>query len=663
MAKASVLVVDDEGIVALDISSRLKVLGYQVCGVAATGEDAISKAAADRPDLVLMDIKLKGPIDGIEAAEYLRARLGVPVIFLTAFADEKTLERAKVAEPYGYIIKPFEERELLTAIEMALCKHQAETRLKQSEQWLAITLRSISDAVIAADARGHITLMNSAAEALTGWKQVEAALVDASVVVRIVNEQTGAFETNPIARVLREGVTFDLDSQAVLQARDGREIPIACSPAPIKDDRGAVIGAVLILRDLTGQRRLEEEMLRNQKLESIGVLAGGIAHDFNNLLTPILGNVGLAKMVAGPDSKVSELLTKAEKSCRSAQTLTKRLLTFSTGGAPVKKPTHLRQMIREAARFAVVGSDVRCEFRIPDDLWPAEIDEGLVGQVIGNVIANADQAMPGGGTIRVSCDNVTVHPGRRLPLASGDYVRISIEDQGIGIAPEHLSKIFDPYFTTKRGVHGLGLTVTHCVIRDHAGHIDVRSTLGIGTTFDIYLPAAAYRDLPRVAPANEELIRGTGKILIMDDEDAVRDIAGAILTSAGYEVAYAEDGAKAIELYRVAKTTDAPFDAVVMDLTVVGGMGGQQAMTELLKVDPQVKGIVSSGYSSDPILANHKRHGFSGAISKPYDAREFCQTIFSVISKSERIRSRASCGYSPDRPAGGRRNQPGGARL
>ena len=631
MEKTQILVVEDDFIIADDIKENLISLGYTVCATVPSGEEAIEKAEEDKPDLVLMDIILESETNGVEAANEIRSRFDIPIVYLTAYADEEILARAKVTEPYGYIIKPFEDKELRTAIEIALYKHEMENKLKESEKWLSTTLSSIGDAVIATDAEGRVKFMNPVAQDLTGWKQEDATGEPLKNIFNIINEETGEQVEDPVMRVIREGIVVGLANHTVLIAKDGRRIPIADSGAPIKDDKGNIIGVVLVFRDITEQRKMEQELQKIQKLESVGILAGGIAHDFNNILTGILGNISLAKMEANPEDEIYARLTEAEKASLEATNLTQQLLTFSKGGAPIKKTASIAELIRDSADFALRGSNVKCEFSIPDDIWPGEVDKGQMSQVINNLIINADQAMSEGGIIKVRAENVTVGAEHNLPLADGKYVKIEIEDEGIGIPKEHLPKIFDPYFSTKQKGSGLGLATSYSIIQRHAGYITAESELGVGTTFYIYLPASQKKEILEKKGAEERPFVGKGKILLMDDEEIVRNVAGAMLKYIGYEVDFAEDGAEAIELYRKAKESGQPFDVVIMDLTIPGGMGGKEAISKLIEIDPNVKAIVSSGYSTDAIMSDFKQYGFSGVIAKPYKIKDLSEVVHKAI--------------------------------
>ena len=401
---------------------------------------------------------------------------------------------------------------------------------------------------------------------------------------------------------------------------------------PIIDEKGNVLMVAEHIRDITEKKKMEEEILKGQKLESLGVLAGGIAHDFNNLLTAIMGNVSLAKMFAAPGTKAYDRLTDAEKACERATGLTQQLLTFSKGGAPVKKTASIVQIITDSAGFMLRGSNVKCDFTLQKDLWAADVDEGQMGQVINNLIINADQAMPDGGVISVSAENVMIEASNHLSLPEGRYILISIQDQGEGISPENMSKIFDPYFTTKELGSGLGLATVYSIIKSHQGHLDVESSEGVGTIFRVYLPASEKELEPAEVTAPEATVAaGFGRILVMDDEEVIREIAREILNHLGYQVDVCGDGSSALALYREALDSGNRYVAVIMDLTIQGGMGGKETMKALLAIDPAVKGIVSSGYSNDPILAHFREYGFSGMVSKPYTVRELQERLHELL--------------------------------
>ncbi len=397
----------------------------------------------------------------------------------------------------------------------------------------------------------------------------------------------------------------------------------------VKDSQGKTVRTYGVNQDITERKRMEEELLRAQKLESVGILAGGIAHDFNNILTAIIGNISLAKHLVTPEDEIFDLLNEAEMASTGAQGLTKQLLTFAKGGTPIKETASIKDIIKESATFALRGSKSICEFFISQDIWPVEVDVGQFNQVINNIVINAIQAMPLGGIIKVAVENLIIEERDNLPVKPGRYIGISITDQGIGVAEEYQSKIFDPYFTTKQKGSGLGLATTYSIIRKHDGHIRVESKLGVGTTFYIYLPASE-----KPVPEKEErrLIKGQGRILVMDDEELLRKTVGKMLERLGYEAEFAKDGNEAIDMVKKAKEVKKPYDAVILDLTIPGGMGGKECIARLLEIDLGIKAIVSSGYSEDPVLANFQEYGFKGMMPKPFEARLLGKVLHDVIN-------------------------------
>jgi PAS domain S-box-containing protein len=514
-------------------------------------------------------------------------------------------------------------------------EHESETLELGHKQLLSAILRLISDAVISTDAEGKITLVNRAAEALTGWTEEEAVGRYVTDVVHLLEEEIRVPCANPVEDILKTGKALDFTNCKIIIDRGGVERIVIYARAPVRDGEGNIAGVVLVLSDVTEKREMTEEVLKLQKLESIGTLAGGIAHDFNNILTAIMGNISLARIYAKPGDKASERLAEAEKASMQAKGLTQQLLAFSRKGAPILMAASAAESLKESASFVLRGSNVRCEFSIPDDLWPLEISEVQINQVTGNLIINADQAMPEGGIIEVGAENVVLTAGNSLPLEPGKYVKISVKDHGVGIPEEHIHKIFDPNFTTKQKGTGLGLAISRLIVKDHGGHIAVESAIGIGTTVSVYLPAYVGQNLAR-NESKEKLIMGAGKILIMDDEQIVRDLAREMLNRMGYEVKAARSSDESIELYKRAKERGRPFDVVIMDLTVPGEMGGRKAIGQLIEIDPAVKVIVSSGYSNDPIMSDFSNYGFCRAIAKPYKIKELSRILHEVINGVKR---------------------------
>jgi CheY-like chemotaxis protein len=385
------------------------------------------------------------------------------------------------------------------------------------------------------------------------------------------------------------------------------------------------------------------------------VLAGGIAHDFNNLLTGVLGNLSLAREQLAPGSTLLELLDESEQAAQRARGLTQQLLTFSKGGAPVKKVLSAWSVVEDAATFALRGSAVRGELTVCEGLWSVEADAGQLAQVIQNLVLNGAQAMPRGGTIRVRGDNVELGAASGTPLGAGRYVRISVQDEGEGIPPEHLPRIFDPYFTTKRSGVGLGLATVYAIVKKHGGHVSVASHLGGGTVFDVWLPATGRVADPQAERARP-VFRGRGRVLVMDDERIVRNTASGMLQTLGFEVLTASDGADAVALYGAERRAGRPIAAVLMDLTVPGGMGGVEALRALKAIDPAVRGVATSGYSTDPVMADRGAYGFAGVLPKPYTFDDLARVMAEVLPAAPAEAGATSAG--PDAagaPAPGRR--------
>ncbi len=505
--------------------------------------------------------------------------------------------------------------------------------LYEEKERAHVTLRSIGDGVITTDAQGKVELLNPVAEALTGWRQEAAQGRPLQEIFRIVNEQTRIACENPVDRVLREMRVVELANNTLLIAKDGTERVIADSGAPILGADGRLIGMVLVFRDITEKKMLVEEMQKAAKLDSLGVLAGGIAHDFNNILTAIMGNVSLALITIENRKEIEGLLQSAENACHRAKDLTHQLLTFSKGGMPVTETVSLNELIASSAEFALTGSNVRPEVLIADSLPPANIDAGQINQVMHNLMINAMESMPEGGIVTVRGDLARVAKSSGLPLPEGEYVRISVQDRGVGIPRELLTRIFDPYFTTKQRGSGLGLATCYSIIRKHGGHITVESELGKGSMFHFYLPASSAAVAPRKVEPAPRITPGSGTILLMDDEEAICSTVGQMLTLLGYQVVFAHNGSEAVSRYRDALAAAKPFDAVILDLTIPGGMGGKEAVQYLLELDPGVKAIVSSGYSENPVMSDYFRYGFRGVLSKPYDVQQMSRVLHMVLQE------------------------------
>jgi PAS domain S-box-containing protein len=524
--------------------------------------------------------------------------------------------------------RPSYERTQLALLDLTEAR-SAERELAEERERLSVTLRAMAEGVITTDTDGLIRFMNEAACELTGWAPEAATGRALEQVCQLADERGTPLPRLPVVAAVGDDHAVDLPAQTVLRPHTGGTRRVEGRCAPMHDTSGRAIGAVLVLRDVTERSRMELELMRASKMESIGVLAGGIAHDFNNLLAVVMGNLTLALLDERVPPRAVKWLRDAERGTLRARELTQQLLTFAKGGEPVRSAVLLPDIVREAAEFALHGSTARCEFNLAEDMKPADADKGQIGQVVQNLVINAVQAMPEGGVIRIDLCNEELETGA-TPLPAGDYVRLEISDSGRGIAREHLARIFEPFFTTKEYGTGLGLATVYSVIRKHKGHITVESELGAGTTFRMWLPAAHTAPVA-LTQSSSPFQRLSGRVLFMDDEAPIRAMTGALLERLGLEPTLASDGTEAVREYAVAHASGRPFHAVVMDLTVPGSMGGAEAMREILKIDPDARGIVSSGYSSDPVMANFEAHGFRGMVPKPYRIADFARTLREVM--------------------------------
>jgi PAS domain S-box-containing protein len=506
----------------------------------------------------------------------------------------------------------------------------AQNAVKASEENLQSTLDSIGDAVISTDTERRIVRMNPVAETLTGWARTEAIGQPLSRVFHAQNRETKEMPESTLYKTLESGEIVRFSDNTELVSKDGRKALIAVSTAPIRDAAGAIDGAVLIFRDFTEEHYMHEQMQRVHQLEQIGTLAGGIAHDFNNILAGVFGNLELITELVPNEHPAVKYLEQTKNSAERARNLTNQLLTFAKGGEPIKGAVDLSNMIRDIARFDLSGSKVKLQFTQAPELHQIAVDGSQIQQVISNLVINGAQAMPNGGHLHIELKNHRQEQNQEDGSTPGDYIQISVHDEGDGIDEELLPRIFDPYFSTKHGGRGLGLATVHSVIARHNGHIRVASKKGFGTTFFIYLPASGLNEQPQQAEEEDKQIhreQNDLNILLMDDELIVRETATDMLSFLGHRPQTATKGEEALRLYRKALESDAPFDLVILDLTIPGGMGGKETLQELLTETPELRAIVSSGYADDPIMAHCTHHGFKCIAKKPYSMAQLKQSI------------------------------------
>jgi len=500
-------------------------------------------------------------------------------------------------------------------------RRAAEERLRVSEERFRDLVETSSDWIWEVDPEGVYTYVSPKVEALLGYKPEEVIhKTHFDLMPHEEEQRIRQFFQN----LTRSGRPFSgLENRNV--HKDGRVVILESSGEPIKDASGALLGYRGVDRDITERKRIEAEVQRIRNLESLGVLAGGIAHDFNNLLSAIFGNIDLARHATQMDSEPYQLLGDAANTIDTARQLTTQLLTFARGGVPIKKTISMRNLIVDTSRFVLSGSSIKCRYALADDLWDVDCDEGQIWQVLQNLLFNASDAMPAGGAITISAENYDADLRSDLLGAHGPYIKISVTDSGGGIEEDLLSRVFDPYFSTKqqsggRG-RGLGLTICHSIIKKHDGHLFIDSQPGTGTTVSFFLPVSSQESDrttdKRPRPTSSPMERR--RVLLLEDEDLVGDVTVKMIRYLGHDCEVATDGEATIERYVQARSDGAPFDLVILDLTIRGGMGGEETMRRLLAIDPEVKAIIASGYADSEIIANYRRYGFSSAVVKPYN--------------------------------------------
>jgi PAS domain S-box-containing protein len=507
-------------------------------------------------------------------------------------------------------------------------RKQAEQNLRESEERFRTMFEEGPIGMALSGKDFHFIRANAAFCKMMGYAEEE---IKTLTFKNITHSEHLTQDVESVNKVLKGDIPLFRTEKRYLR-KGGEIIWGAATIAAVRQKNGEFLHFIVMVEDITQRKRIESELFKTQRLESLGILAGGIAHDFNNLLGGVFGFVDMAREYGKADEQISYYLGRAMEGFHSAKALTQQLLTFSKGGMPVKNTISLARSLRESASLALSGSNVHCRFDIADDLWLVDIDENQIGQVIRNLVINARQAMGGGGTVKVSGANRVIDAAASLPLKPGRYVEVAVTDTGIGIPPEHLSHIFDPFFTTKQEGSGLGLAISYSIVKKHEGHIAVESSLGKGTTFRLYLPVSksAAADL---AAEESEIIRGHGRIIVMDDEKLVLEMAMEMLGHLGYEPVACAKGEEVVERYRNAQEKGKRYEAVILDLTVVGGMGGEKTLEQLKAIDPHVRAIVSSGYSDDRVLSQYREYGFCAAVSKPYTIKELGKVLAQALAK------------------------------
>jgi two-component system cell cycle sensor histidine kinase/response regulator CckA len=541
--------------------------------------------------------------------------------YLLVLVEDLTSEKMKLLMYQRYQEKLKQE---------IIARRRAEQAIRRSEKTYRSLFENAPTGIMMVSSDGRVRFLNPACAKIVGYSQEDLKAKPFTACVHPADRRL-AFEKHKEQRD-SPGHATTYGCRLMDSAGGTRWVQIMSVSIEQEEERAIL----MFMEDVTQKRALEQEAAKVEKLESLGLLAGGIAHDFNNIITAILGNISLGKASLEALENVATNLASAERACLRAKGLTHQLLTFSKGGAPIKKVSDLGSLLNESCSFALRGSNVRCDLLIQEDLRAVSVDPGQMSQVFNNLIINADHAMADGGVMQVVAENTRRTPDDPFPLPAGEYVKVTFRDHGNGI-PEHvLPRIFDPYFTTKANGMGLGLATAYSIVKSHDGVITVESSREKGTTFSIYLPASNEIPAP-VQPVEDVIVRGTGKILIMDDEDQIRELAGEALSHLGYEVELAAAGAEAIQRYQAALSERRPFDAVILDLTVPGGLGGRETARRILQIDSDARLIVASGYSTDPIMADHAAYGFKAVVRKPYTVSEMSRTLHEVLRSSPEI--------------------------
>lgn len=625
------LIVEDERIVAMSLRKQLQNLGYEVLGVVSSGEDAILCAAEMQPDLVLMDIYLEGAMDGVEAAGVLRSRYRLPVVYLTAYSNKDILERAKITEPFGYVLKPYEERELHVVLETALYRHRMENRLRERERWFAATLTSIGDGVVATDPTGRVTFMNPVAESLAGWAEAEAVGRPFEEVLPLMQRVSRQPLQTGLQKALKERTSTEGGNDAVLVARDRTEKYVAVCASPILDEGDIYLGGVLVLRDTT----LELHYHQAHRMEAVGRLAGGIAHDFNNLLTVITGYCTILHTALAENPSAQAMVQSIAQAGSRAADLTRRLLAYSGRQILAPRDLDLDELLKNAEPLLhrTAGNHITIELCPGAASCRVRVDPRQLELALESLAIHARDTMPRGGRLHVATSAVEITAGELPEVRPGSYALITVSDNGPGMSPVELERVFDPFHVGgSQGVgSGLGLSPVYGILKQSGGHVRVDSKPGQGSTFRLYLPRATEDALKSPSKVGSGTISGsTASVLLVEDESSVRALMRFVLQQAGYQVLEAADGIEALDVNAGHRGV---IDLLITDV-VMPNMGGPQLAETLEQAYPDMRILFISGYNEDAELQARIHAGKSDFLQKPFSISVFTEKVRALLTKS-----------------------------
>lgn len=632
MSGKRILVLEDDECIATDIQQRLEKLGYAVCEVVHSGETLLARVEALRPDLVIMSMSVQTDLIRHESTRHRLDQLQIPVLYSTMHADPIALQSLTHKEPFCYVRTPLDDQDLHRTITMALYRHQTESKLRKMERWLAATLNSVGDAVLATDIEGRVTYLNHSAEVLTGWTLPEATGRPVPEIFKTMRGDAHTPVESPVTKVIQGGVVLELAEGTLLQRKDGTTLPIDDSAAPIRDEKEQIIGVVIIFRDVSVHRRFEQQLREAQKLDGVGRLAGGIAHDFNNLLTVINGSCSMLLTSMGSDDPHKVKVEMIKEAGDRAAVLTHQLLAFGRQQVLVPKILNLNDVVASMGRLLgeLIGEDI--ELLMVLDATPVyvKVDSGQMEQVIMNLAVNSRDAMPCGGKMTITTKNIEIHDHEACAdHAAIDHpsVMLAVSDTGEGMDGVTQQHIYEPFFTTKavgKGT-GLGLSMIHGIVMQSGGRIACSSEIGKGTTFRIYFPRVTPKEaVSPPLPTHTEAAGGSETVLLVEDENLVRKLVRTILESRGYLVLEAPGGEEA---FHICRSYQEPIHLLITDV-VMPKMKGKEVADRLRSIYPEMKVLFVSGYTSDMI----DQHGILES------GTHFLQKPFAPVDLLNRVR-------------------------